>query len=171
MSTFVARRRNLETDVATLKESINALNERIDASKVQIANAEKQAALYDEEIDSKAQLASSGLIRKSEVLALQRGHAASTGEVAHLLGEMGDARERMRTANATLERIGITAPVHGIVVKMRYHTPDGAIEPMGSIMDWRSCPSTIRCWSKRVSARRTSTMCRSARRRACASLA
>ena len=171
MSTFIARRRNLETDVATLNESINALNERVDASKVQITNAEKQAALYDEEIGAKAQLAFSGLIRKSEVLALQRGQAASSGEVARLLGEMGDARdrisrtkeqingayhqavktameqlhetlaelqdtrERIRTANATLERIRITAPVHGIVVKMRYHTPGGVIEPMRSIME------------------------------------
>src|SRR5262249_17433225 len=95
MSTFVARRRNLETDVATLKESINALNERIEASKVQIANTEKQAALYGEEIGSKVQLAFNGLIRKAEVLALQRGQAASSGEVARLLGEMGDARERI----------------------------------------------------------------------------
>lgn len=178
-STFMARRRNLETDVATLKESINALNERVEAGKVQIANVQKQAALYDEEIGSKAQLAFSGLIRKSEVLALQRGHAASTGEVGRLLGEIGDARERIartreqingayhlavktateqlhetladlqdtrekiRTAMATLERIQIKAPVRGVVVKMRYHTSGGVVEPTRSIMEILPADDTL----------------------------
>ncbi|MBV8406074.1 MAG: HlyD family type I secretion periplasmic adaptor subunit [Alphaproteobacteria bacterium] len=171
MSTFTARRRNMETDVATLQESINALVERIEANKIQIAHTQKQAALYEEEIGAKAQLATSGLVRKSEVLQLQRGQAASSGEIGRLLGEMGDARERisrakeqingvyhqavktameqlqealadlqdvrerMRTANATLGRIQITAPVRGVVVKMRYHTPGGVIEPGRSIME------------------------------------
>ena len=94
-STFEARRKNVESDVAALQESISALVERIDAGKIQLRNTERQLTLYSEEIDSKAQLASSGLIRKSELLTLQRGHAAQSGEIGRLMGEVGDARERI----------------------------------------------------------------------------
>jgi HlyD family secretion protein len=95
VSTFAARRRNMDTDIATLQESINALQERIDAGKIQIANVERQSALYEEEIGTKKTLVASGLTRKSDLLALQRGHAASSGEIGRLLGEVGDARERI----------------------------------------------------------------------------
>lgn len=171
MSTFVARQSNIQSEVASLQESINALIQRIDAGKIQIMNVERQVALYSEEIDSKSQLANSGLIRKSELLTLQRAHAGSSGEIARLLGEVGDARdrisrakeqingvysmavktameqlhetlgelqdvrERIRTAQAVLNRIQIVAPVRGAVVKMRYHTPGGVVEPGRSILD------------------------------------
>lgn len=171
MSTFVARQSNIQSEVASLQESINALVQRIDAGKIQIMNVERQVALYTEEIDSKSQLANSGLIRKSELLTLQRAHAGSNGEIARLLGEVGDARdrisrakeqingvysmavktameqlhetlgelqdvrERIRTAQAVLNRIQIVAPVRGAVVKMRYHTPGGVVEPGRSILD------------------------------------
>ncbi len=171
MSTFVARQSNIQSEVASLQESINALVQRIDAGKIQIMNVERQVALYTEEIDSKSQLANSGLIRRSELLTLQRAHAGSSGEIARLLGEVGDARdriarakeqingvyslavktameqlhetlgelqdvrERIRSAQAVLNRIQIVAPVRGVVVKMRYHTPGGVVEPGRSILD------------------------------------
>lgn len=170
-STFEARRKNVESDVAALQESISALVERIDAGKIQLRNTERQVSLYSEEIDSKAQLASSGLIRKSELLTLQRGHAAQNGEIGRLMGEVGDARERIartkeqingvhhtavktameqlhetlgelqdvreriRSQRAILDRVQIVAPVNGVIVKMRYHTPGGVVEPGRSIMD------------------------------------
>jgi HlyD family type I secretion membrane fusion protein len=171
MSTFVARQMNIDSDVASLQESINALVQRVDAGKVQIKNVERQAELYNEEITTKAQLVSSGLSRKSELMSLKRGFAASSGEIGRLLGEVGDARdriarakeqingvyrtaiktameqlqetlgelqdvrERIRSAEAILDRIQITAPVNGAVVKMRYHTSGGVVEAGRSIME------------------------------------
>ena len=171
MSTFRARQNNIQNEVASQQESINALMQRIEAGKIQIANVERQAALFSEEIDTKTQLVNSGLSRRSELLTLQRAHAGSTGEIGRLLGEVGDARdriarsreqingvysaavktameqlhetlgelqdvrERIRSAHAVLERIQIVAPVNGVVVKMRYHTPGGVVEPGRSILD------------------------------------
>lgn len=171
MSTFQARQANIETDVASQQESINALMQRIEAGKIQIVNVERQAALFKEEIESKMQLANSGLIRRSELLTLQRAHAGSTGEIGRLMGEVGDARdriarareqingvysaavktameqlhetlgelqdvrERIRTAQAVLGRIQIVAPVNGVVVKMRYHTPGGVVEAGRSVLE------------------------------------
>lgn len=49
--------------------------------------------------------------------------------------ELTDLRERIRTAHGVLGRIDITAPVRGIVVKLRYHTPGGVIETGKSILE------------------------------------
>jgi HlyD family type I secretion membrane fusion protein len=171
MSTFLARQKNIQSEVAAQQESINALMQRIEAGKIQIANVERQAALFNEEIETKSQLVNSGLSRRSELLTLQRAHAGSTGELGRLLGEVGDARdriarareqiagvynaavktameqlhetlgelqdvrERIRTAEAVLGRIQVLAPVNGVVVKMRYHTPGGVVEAGRSILD------------------------------------
>jgi HlyD family type I secretion membrane fusion protein len=49
--------------------------------------------------------------------------------------ELNDVRERLRGARGVLDRIQITAPVKGVVVKLRYHTPGGVIEAGKSIME------------------------------------
>lgn len=41
MRAFLARRRNIDTDVATLQEGINALEARIEASKMRMSNVER----------------------------------------------------------------------------------------------------------------------------------
>jgi HlyD family secretion protein len=49
--------------------------------------------------------------------------------------EMADFRERIRSQQGVLDRVSITAPVRGIVVKLRYHTTGGVIEPGKNIME------------------------------------
>ncbi|KAA5602006.1 HlyD family type I secretion periplasmic adaptor subunit [Blastochloris sulfoviridis] len=49
--------------------------------------------------------------------------------------ELYDVRERLRAAQRVLERIAITAPVRGVVVKKRYHTVGGVIEPGKNILE------------------------------------
>lgn len=49
--------------------------------------------------------------------------------------ELTDLRERIRTAHGVLGRIDIVAPVRGIVVKLRYHTPGGVIETGKSVLE------------------------------------
>lgn len=168
---FTARRNNVLSDIAGINESINALNERIQGSKVQLDGVRRQIALLDDEIDTKAYLLQSGLVRKPELLVLQRTKANLEGEVGRILGDIGDAkeriaraheqingvrktaiktavdqmhevrgeladvRERMLAAKGVLDRVRITAPVRGVVVKLRYHTEGGVIEPSKSIME------------------------------------
>lgn len=162
--TFEARRNALDTDIATIEEGIKALNERIEGSKAQLEGVYQQLKFLDEEIEAKSELLTKGLVRKPEVLLLQRARANLQGEVGRLQGEMGDARERIarareqilgvrkaaiktaveqlhemraehndvleriNAAKGVLDRVRITAPVKGIVVKLRYHTPGGVIE-------------------------------------------
>jgi HlyD family type I secretion membrane fusion protein len=169
--TFNARRSNLATEIATIREGINALQQRIGGSKAQLAGVHRQLALLEEEIAAKSHLLAQGLVRKPEVLMLQRQQANLQGEVGRLHGEMGDARERIaraeeqivgarkaviktaveqlheiraelndvreriRSAKGILDRVRITAPVSGVVVKLRYNTPGGVIEAGKNILE------------------------------------
>ena len=170
-STFEARRNSLKSELTSIEEGIDALQERIEGSKVQLKGVNRQLGFIEEELEAKSYLLKSGLIRKPEVLTLQRVRANLEGEVGRLTGEMGDARERiarareqmvgvrnaaakaaveqlqdiraeladvrerLNTAKGVLDRVNIVAPVRGVVVKLRYHTPGGVIEPGKSIME------------------------------------
>ena len=132
---------------------------------------EHQIELIGEELTNKSALLPAGLVRKPEILALQRAQAALNGEVGKLEGEIGEAkeqiaktkqqiigirtaaikdaveqlhqtraeltdlRERIRSQQGVLDRVNITAPVRGVVVKLRYHTTGGVIEPGKNIME------------------------------------
>lgn len=169
--TFEAWRKNLEAETSALRDGISALQERIRAGESQMHAVERQLQLITEELAGKAELLPNGLIRKSEVLALERAQANLQGEIGRLKGDMGDAkeqiartqqqivgtrtaavkeaveqlhqvradladlRERIRTQQGVLERINITAPVRGVVVKLRYHTAGGVIEPGKNVME------------------------------------
>jgi HlyD family type I secretion membrane fusion protein len=93
--TFDAWRKNLESDVAALQDSISAIKERISAAQTQKAAVERQIQLIGEELANKSALLPAGLVRKPEILALQRAQAALNGEVGKLEGEMGEAKEQI----------------------------------------------------------------------------
>jgi HlyD family type I secretion membrane fusion protein len=169
--TFTARQNNMNSDISSINEGINALNERIQGSYVQLDAVKRQIVLLSEEIDTKAYLLQTGLVRKPELLILQRSKANLEGEVGRIMGDIGDAkeriaksyeqingvkktaiktaveqmhevrgelvdvRERMLGAKGILDRIRITAPVRGVVVKLRYHTHGGVIEAGKNIME------------------------------------
>lgn len=169
--TFTARRNNMNSDIAGIKEGINALNERIQGSRIQLDGVRRQIKFIEEEVETKEHLLRTGLVRKPELLILQRTQANLEGEVGRIMGDIGDAkeriarsveqingvkktaiktaveqmhevrgelvdvRERMLSAKGVLDRIRITAPVRGVVVKLRYHTQGGVIEAGKSIME------------------------------------
>ncbi|ANW03755.1 HlyD family type I secretion periplasmic adaptor subunit [Bradyrhizobium icense] len=169
--TFTARRNNLHSDIKSINESINALEERIRGSRVQLDAVKRQIVLLDEEIVTKDKLVQAGLVRKPELMVLQRTKANLEGEVGRIMGDIGDAkeriaraleqingvrktaiktaveqmhevrgeladvRERMLSAKSILDRVRVTAPVSGIVVKLRYHTRGGVVEAGKNIME------------------------------------
>lgn len=169
--TFVARRNNMESDIAGINEGIKALDERIQGSHVQLDAVKRQIVLLSEEVDTKQYLLQTGLVRKPELMVLQRSRANLEGEVGRIMGDIGDAkeriarsheqingvrktaiktaveqmhevrgelvdvRERMASAKGILDRVRITAPVRGVVVKLRYHTQGGVIEAGKNIME------------------------------------
>jgi HlyD family secretion protein len=168
---FTAQRNNLNSDIAGIQDSIKALNERIAGSKIQLEGVKRQIALVQEDIKTKEHLLAAGLVRKPDVLILQRTQANLEGEVGRIMGDIGDAkeriaraveqingvrktaiktaveqmhevrgelvdvRERMLSAKGVLDRTTIRAPVKGVVVKLRFHTRGGVVEPGKPIME------------------------------------
>ena len=55
-------------------------------------------------------------------------------ELHGISGELRDIRERIIAAETVLSRIEVKAPVHGIVVKLNYHTPGGVVKPGNDIL-------------------------------------
>ncbi|WP_439924647.1 HlyD family type I secretion periplasmic adaptor subunit [Nitrobacter sp. JJSN] len=168
---FTAQRNNTNSEIAGIEDSIKALNERITGSKVQLEGVRRQIALVEEDIKTKEHLLAAGLVRKPDVLLLQRNQANLEGEVGRIMGDIGDSkeriaraveqingvrktaiktaveqmheirgemvdvRERMLSANGVLDRTTIRAPVKGVVVKLRFHTRGGVVEPGKPIME------------------------------------
>src|ERR1700676_1121677 len=85
--TFAARRNNMNSDIKSIDESIKALDERIQGSRIQLEAVKKQIVLLDEEIETKDRLVQAGLVRKPELMVLQRSKANLEGEVGRIMGD------------------------------------------------------------------------------------
>jgi HlyD family secretion protein len=62
-------------------------------------------ALFDEELKDKNTLLDRQLVRKTEILDLQRSEASLAGELGELLGRIGDAKDRMARAEQQIAQL------------------------------------------------------------------
>ena len=168
---FTARRNNLDSDIKSIDESIKALRGAHPGIAGSAHAVKRQIVLLDEEIETKDRLVQAGLVRKPELMVLQRTKANLEGEIGRIMGDIGDAkeriaraveqingvrktaiktavdqmheirgeladvRERMLSSKGVLDRVRVTAPVSGVVVKLRYHTNGGVVEAGKNIME------------------------------------
>jgi HlyD family type I secretion membrane fusion protein len=107
--TFAARRNNMNSDIKGINDSIKALEERIQGSRVQLEAVKKQIVLLDEEIETKDRLVQAGLVRKPELMALQRSRANLEGEAGRIMGDIGDSKERIARAGEQINGVRKTA--------------------------------------------------------------
>jgi HlyD family type I secretion membrane fusion protein len=72
-----------------------------------------------------------------EQIARARNAAVQTAleELQTVAADFRDTRERLVAARSILGRLGIIAPVAGVVVKLHYHTPGGVIRPGNNILE------------------------------------
>src|ERR1700738_953944 len=107
--TFTARRNNMNSDIASIEQSIGGLNERIQGSNIQLVAIAKQIKLLDEEIETKEGLLKTGLVRKPEIMLLQRTQANLEGEIGRIKGDIGDSKERIARALEQINGVRKTA--------------------------------------------------------------
>ena len=106
---LTARRLSLTNQEEVLRKEIAALNESIRGYEAQ-ANANRERyTLFDEELKSKTPLIEHQLIRKSEILALQRSEVGLEGELGDLQGRSGDATERIARAEQQIAQLRLAA--------------------------------------------------------------
>jgi HlyD family type I secretion membrane fusion protein len=106
---LTARRKSLDNQEEVLKKEIAGLKESIRGYEAQVTANRARSALFNEELKEKSPLIDQQLIRKSEILALQRSEVGLTGELGDLLGRSGDANERIAKAEQQIAQLRLAA--------------------------------------------------------------
>lgn len=139
-----------QAQLAALRRQAELLNEELEGKvallargyirKPEVLALKRSAANIQGEIgrvggdigDSRERIARS--LEQIEGVRKQAVKTASE-QLQEISAELNDVRERARSMRNQLERTRITAPVKGTVIKLRYHTPGGVIEPGKAIME------------------------------------
>jgi len=108
-----------------VRKEIAAIQESILGYEAQVAANHAKVELLDQEIGTKSTLLDQQLIRKSDVLALQRTRATLAGELGELLGRIGEARERGARAEQQIAQMRSAAIQKAIEEK---HTAESELE-------------------------------------------
>lgn len=87
---FQVSKRARENDVALLQRNIDALSIRAKGYEVQLASHNQQLAILSDEFESKKTLLDKGLIRKSELNALERVKIEASGQIGRLEAEVSE---------------------------------------------------------------------------------
>jgi HlyD family type I secretion membrane fusion protein len=106
---LTARRRSLANQEEVLMKEIAGLKESIRGYETQIRANRDRSALFIEELKEKSPLIDQQLIRKSEILALQRSEMGLAGELGDLLGRSGDATERVARSEQQIAQLRLAA--------------------------------------------------------------
>lgn len=88
---FHSKQVKLDEQLNLVEKNIKSLVFRSIGYQGQKASFEKQQALLEQERDSKAKLAQDGVIRKTDMLALERAIADAMGDISRLDGEMNQS--------------------------------------------------------------------------------
>ncbi len=102
---FEARNRAEAGEIAVLRQKIAQTNEEIKGLKGQIASAEEQLALLQEEITDVTQLLKKGLVDKPRVLALRRRKAEIEGERHRNHAAVAQARQVIAEAEIRIAEL------------------------------------------------------------------
>ncbi len=88
---FHSKQIKLEEQLNLIEKNIRSLEFRYTGYQGQKSSFERQQSLLEQERDSKAKLAKDGIIRKTDMMALERAIADAMGDIARLDGEMNQS--------------------------------------------------------------------------------
>jgi HlyD family secretion protein/epimerase transport system membrane fusion protein len=135
-----------------LAQRIEQSAQQINALEAQAKSAVAQLGFIAQELDDKRHRFSKALIRKPDLLALERAQASIEGArgeyrgmVARAEQQIGETRsqllqldavtERVQVSGDVLARTSVTAPISGTVVNLRFKTVGGVIRAGEPIVD------------------------------------
>lgn len=104
-----ARRVKAANEEEVLRKEIAGLQEGIRGYSAQAQSTQQRLDLFGEELKDKQRLLSQQLVRRTEILALQRSEAALAGELGELAARTADARERIARAEQQIAQLRSTA--------------------------------------------------------------
>ncbi|NNE21890.1 MAG: HlyD family type I secretion periplasmic adaptor subunit [Rhizobiales bacterium] len=161
---IVAETDVLRQEIAIRKETIKGLRAEIGSINTQLdlvnQQLESTAHLYEEKLltlpkllelkRARARLNGRSARLNANVTEEEMAVTKIRGQILHLRataadqaitelrkveGQLDDVHEQLRKAHDVLDRVNITAPVDGVVVKLMHHTTNGVVKPGGEIME------------------------------------
>ncbi len=108
----------LEAQSEVMRKEIAGLEESIEGYQAQIDATRRQLEFFREEVADKQSLMDQQLIRKSDLLAVQRAESRLAGELGQLISRVADSRERIARANQQIVQLR-TAAVQKAVEELR----------------------------------------------------
>jgi HlyD family secretion protein len=100
-----ARRGSLAAEELVLRKEIAGLEESIQGYEAQVKSTRQRMALFAEELQDKKMLYERQLLRKTEILTVQRAEASLSGDLGELLSRVADAKERIARANQRITHL------------------------------------------------------------------
>ena len=100
-----ARRTRQADEEQVLRKEIAGLNERIAGYQTLLETMQQRLKLFGDELKDKKALLDRNLVRKSDVLALERAGAGVSGELGDLTGRIADAKERIARAEQQIAQL------------------------------------------------------------------
>ncbi len=94
-----ARRASLIAEERVLRREIAGIEESIHGYTAQVESTQRRIAIFGQELKDKHQLLKSNLIRKTDVLMLERAEAGLEGNLGEMVSRIADARERIARAD------------------------------------------------------------------------
>lgn len=101
---FQASRSKLNSEIALVTENITSLKFRAKGFQDQGVSMRKQLALLEEERVGKQQLLEKGLLRKTEIKAIERAIADAEGQVARLDAEVAETNSQISKLDRQVEQ-------------------------------------------------------------------
>lgn len=105
VSELKARRLKRMIEEEVLRKEIAGLQESIGGYAAQAESTRRRLALFAEELRDKQQLLAQQLVRRTDILSLQRSEAALTGELGEITARTADARERTARAEQQIAQL------------------------------------------------------------------
>jgi HlyD family secretion protein len=115
---LAARRSKMDAEISVITKEIASIEEGIEGYRAQVVASESQLKLFRAELTDKEDLLKRALIRRSEVLSLQRADARTAGELGQLLSRIADSKERIARAHQQVTQIR-SAAVQKAVEELR----------------------------------------------------
>lgn len=94
-----ARQASLTAEELVLRREIAGIEESIHGYTAQVESTQRRIAIFGQELKDKHQLLKSNLIRKTDVLMLERAEAGLEGNLGEMVSRIADARERIARAD------------------------------------------------------------------------
>ena len=102
---LAARRAKTEGEQTVYRKEIASIEETIAGYESQAKATRERLRLFETELADKASLLQRQLVRKTEVLSLQRAEAGLSGELGEMTGRIADSRERIARANQQIVQV------------------------------------------------------------------